>query len=362
MIQIVPEFTIKPLEYITPSRAVTLEHCVYQLLLRDAIGKELIPPSANTVFGTAIHKALELATKQYIAARADAELLIDNLLQKTEERCKQMGYSFLTPLSRNVWHYGVKRESAIRKVLQLGGTARTINNNSGSPNNEPAVQVERDMVSSRFKLRGKVDAVFNQPDGAILVDYKTGAIFDEDEQGERHLKEAYLAQMKLYAYLHFEATGQFPGKIYLEPLAGKEVIVEINLSDCSSYAQKVDQRVDNVNYHITHLDANGLQASDTIVCKMCQMRPACRFYQPAFNADKFADIFGKLSAVKTLNNGSFIIVLNNESGESRITGLTQIDAESLDIGNEYRFFNVKPVNKQKPLFVIAPTTSIFKIN
>ena len=77
------------------------------------------------------------------------------------------------------------------------------------------------------QLRGCADVVFESAQGVELIDYKTGKIFDEDEDGNCTVKEKYWQQLHLYAAMHQDCTGTWPVKGHLVP-GQRQLEIRIN--------------------------------------------------------------------------------------------------------------------------------------
>jgi len=362
MIQLITPVKLEPIPYITPSNASAIEQCAYQLIVRRYVKKNLLAPSATAEFGTAIHKALELSVKQTFSNRPDVEHFVDDILRQAEDSCYKRGYEFLTPFSNQVRNYGVRRELAIRKILSFSSSAFTSFSTGSIVKSHNHVEVERDFTSKRFKIRGKIDTILHQPNGAVLVDFKTGSVYDEDENGERSLKVNYANQLKLYAYLYYEETGKFPVDAYVETLMGKVVHVNFTLEECYEYAQSLDEQLKAVNQFVQTNQIDALKPISVDVCRWCSVRPACNFYQPTYEGMGLVDSFGRLTAINKLINGRYSISLTNVNGVTRVIGILTSDVEEMKIGYEYRFFNLRAISTHKSsLLSFTTSSSIFEV-
>lgn len=362
MIQLITPVKLEPIPHITPSNASTIGQCAYQLIVRRSIKKNLLPPSAIAEFGTAIHKALEQSVKRSFSNRLDVEQFVDDILRQSEDRCRERGYEFLIPFSNQVRNYGVRRELAIRKIVSTSTSAFTSSSTVSIVKSHNHVEVERDFISKRFKIRGKIDTILHQPGGAVLVDFKTGSVYDKDENGERSLKVNYANQLKLYAYLYYEETGEFPVDAYVETLMGNVVHLNFTLKECFDYAQSLDEQLNNINQLVQTNRIDALKPTNVDVCRWCSVRPACNFYQPAYERTGLVDLFGRLTAINKLINGNYSISLTDLNGVTRVLGVLASDVEKLQMGYEYRLFNLRTTSTHKgSLFSFTTSSSIFEV-
>ncbi|PQA55667.1 PD-(D/E)XK nuclease family protein [Siphonobacter curvatus] len=359
MIQTIIPVKPEPIPHITPSNATTIMQCAYQIIVRRSTKKHFLPPSATMEFGTAIHKAFELSVKQSFTNRHDVERFVDNIVHQAEESCQKRGYDFLTPFDNQVRNFGVKRELAIRKIESTTSLTNGYSSTTPTLKSHNYIEVEREFTSKRFKIQGKIDAILHRPDGDVLVDFKSGSIYDKHDNGERSLKISYENQLKLYAYLYYEATGKLPIGICVETLTGSVVNLSFTLEQCVEYAQNLDEQLSKVNQLIHTNQIDALKPINIDVCQWCSVRPACNFYQPVNKRTGFVDLFGRLTAINKLLNGNYSISLTNFNGTTRIVGILAIDAEKLQIDYEYRLFNLRSIKVS--LLSFTTSSSIFEV-
>jgi hypothetical protein len=138
---------------------------------------------------------------------------------------------------------------------------------------------EKEFIALDGKLRGRIDLV----QGDEIIDYKTGALFENDTgDGLPLLKAAYVRQLRIYAYLVRSATGKWPRRGLLFPLAGSAVIVDIEPTQCETEAAEAVKLLERYNnLVVSGTEALGLASPSPEACRWCSFKTIC----PAFWAN-----------------------------------------------------------------------------
>lgn len=223
--------TIKPLKYITPSQVFALEKCFLQVAFGlDEQYNSYRTYSHRARLGSITHTILEKVSKGILRDKNEAEWK-SSLLRLWDEEVKKHDQEILASESEQHdgmaerWpRYNLQKALTIRKSLEIAASLQknAARKNKGSWDTEQYVQ------AFNGKLRGRADAIYQSEQGIEIIDYKTGNIYDEDENGNSHLKTGYRRQILLYAAMYHGETGQWPVRGHITPLVGQQVTIEID--------------------------------------------------------------------------------------------------------------------------------------
>jgi hypothetical protein len=124
------------------------------------------------------------------------------------------------------------------------------------------------------KLVGKPDVV----EGDAIVDYKSGAIFDETEEGPS-IKAGYARQLRIYGSLVHENLGRWPTKGILLPMLGEKAEIGLTPEACRAEAEAAVALLDQVNGNIASASCPSELASPSAdACGRCPFRMLCPAY------------------------------------------------------------------------------------
>jgi hypothetical protein len=136
---------------------------------------------------------------------------------------------------------------------------------------------EEDIVGFGGKLKGKPDL----GRGDEIIDFKTGNIYEvaDEEDTSPALKQAYVRQLRLYAYLIHEATGRWPRRGLLYPIAGPPVEIDVDPPACVQEATEAVALLDRYNALAAQAsDPAALASPSPDACRWCPFKMLC----PAF--------------------------------------------------------------------------------
>lgn len=311
------------------------------------------------MMGTAIHKLLEESGKGEIGDSADLDRCFDQILQDIEKRTAKVS-SHLFPLKRTIADYEVRRIRAFDKAKEIIEARK-----------QPTVgavttsDFEVWLCSLDGQVGGYVDELKNCEDGTSVRDFKTGAIVEQTEEGQT-IKEAYAVQLKLYAALFAETSGNFPVRLELVPLQGQPVEVPFSPEECRQLLDTARNLLQTINLRVESEDYLGLSSPSPANCGFCAYRPICPVYLQTIEAcpAEFVDKIGKLESVGQLRNGTMLISIKVASGELvhlrgvGLNGNTHPALQNLTTGDRVGLFNIAKAGDGS--FVETKLTTIYQ--
>jgi CRISPR/Cas system-associated exonuclease Cas4 (RecB family) len=215
----------------------------------------------------------------------------------------------LVPFSKNARNYEVKRQQCLKIVRN------SFNLSYSTPQSDNGSIKSEFWVESKDKIiGGKIDEIRSNNTGLDIIDYKTGAIIDEDLLGCK-VKIQYQIQMKLYAALYNEHQGVFPDRLIIKGLDGEEYEIPFDKDECIELLFQAKKKFREINQIINEGRGWELLASPSAAnCKYCQFRPVCRNYWRTRGDGKEwnLDVWGKIVEVKELRNGIRVLLKNKD--------------------------------------------------
>lgn len=347
----------KRIKRISPSQFYSMRNCAYKSLLAEAFEKTpLLPISPNAHYGTILHKMLDSISKGEIKdeskfnTRFDAEILL------METDLTQKGYDYFVPLQMNIRDFGIKK-------IQLKKHFRA-SNELPLRLSEVKCTSENWFESKDKLIGGYLDLTIEGLDRIEIVDFKTGAItegiFDDAGESYQEIKGAYRDQLKLYAYLYFDATGKFPTHLSLVDLSKQKFNVEFSEEECKTLFSQAKNLLNETNASIETHEFKAHPSESN--CKFCLYRPACSFYLNHLTADdSFNDVCGCIKDVVKYQNGNVTVFVERGSHRISVTGFAhdKYDYFNNNKNREIKLFNLK---KESTDFVysVGKTTKIYE--
>jgi hypothetical protein len=168
------------------------------------------------------------------------------------------------------------------------------------------------------KIAGRVDYLADLPEGTVIKDYKTGAIFEKNEDlpepQEPELKSDYVVQLQLYAGVYYENTGRWPVSLQIIPLSGRAEAVPIVPEQCLALLQQARSKLDEINALLSTANAAALARPAKDTCKYCGFRPSCPPYRQASGLaaaeDWPPDVASDIMSASASTGGSLLRLMN----------------------------------------------------
>jgi RecB family exonuclease len=357
------ELQIAAVTRVSPSRYAYLRSCALYEACRSAGQKPLLPTSPLSQIGGIAHRLLERAAKGEFAQSSMVEPAWHEMVEGAEARMNASPLdSRFVPLRKNVRQYEVLRIQACRKAEWISTNVAAVSGFVATGTGHSR-QFEVWLQSSDGMVGGYVDCLEETPEGAIIRDYKTGAILETAEaESQPRIKSAYAVQLHLYAALYWSSRGRWPNRLELIPLLGPAVVVPFEPNDCLELLDQAKQRLRTINSRIrTILTRHGsiaeLAMPSDEACRFCEFRPGCKAYwdhRAGIDATEWPiDLRGRVVRQKTFAAGTTTIEISNvdDTVRYRITGLRATRYPELRTNQEGAFVSAYNLRRQ-----MAPAT------
>jgi hypothetical protein len=225
-------------------------------------------------------------------------------------------------------------------------------------------------------VQARIDAVLPSPEGPVLKDYKSGAIFVDDSERLPVLKISYEKQLRLYAALYASSIGRWPVRLEVVPLNGIPCSVIFNKKDCLLLLEEAKELLQKVN-GIIKQDAHAPQELTRRLgvpsqenCAYCPYRPGCGPYRSAVLKSEFLsgrprDLYGRIVEILQLGNGKILIAIKTKDDLRRIRGVTAGPNRhpvlpQLKAGDDLAAFNLR-AGGSKDILLESSFTVIYKV-
>lgn len=319
------QIKLKPLRHISPTTLSSLKQCQLKAVLISNHIPHLLPKSPSQRLGIIVHHVIELYTKTETGS-GDFQKLWDNCVHDQEAQMREKWFErHLIPLSNTASDFYVKK-------IQCSSLLRAREKSSRLEISEAiAVRHEQWLNSKDGLVVGCADEIrYERPDeGATLIDYKTGSICEDSEEGG--ILPQYKDQLKLYAALFYEETDQWPARLTITGLDGSRRLVDFERKNCLALLQASKDVLCELNKRIeTETEAPDLLANPKPEnCLYCHFRPICKAYflkRKTSNGEGWSnDIWGTLAEKKVLLNGlgkiSLIPISGGANNQIRVRSL-----------------------------------------
>lgn len=306
---------VKQFRRVSPSRYTGMKACLLREVWTASGNEPLLPPSPLAELGSVIHRLLEAAGRGQLDGGANEKIEAtweELLLQAEKKMTKSALRKHQVPLCKSIPDYEVRKLRACRKAAEIAHDAFFFQDGLHKQSSEPT-GFELWVESHDGLVGGYIDRVTITKDGAVLSDYKSGAISEfATEEGSGEIKQAYKEQLKLYAALYRLSNGAWPVRLEVVPLQGAPVEIgfepeesERLLSDARSFLHVANGRIAEVEGGGATID--GLASPQAVHCRLCLFRPACKAYWIARQLkpqEKWpADVSGFIRETTRLRNG-----------------------------------------------------------
>lgn len=296
-------------------------------------------PTAPQLLGTISHAVLEALTETRAIIQPHWELELEALWSRATSDAvgRIAGTSDAAP---KTWDgYAIK-------LARLRKAARRLHEVLAPLGPDAELLTEQSLVAADGRIRGRPDLIARAPGVHWLLDYKTGAVLSRDS---REPRESYVRQLRLYAYLQAETTGEWPDRAFLVPLQGSVVEVDIDRTQCIDLARDALKLLEAFNAHAPKPQPPS-PAPET--CRWCPYAAKC----PAFWkhcdeawAPTVLATAGRISAVTRPRLGGVSLTVDAQAGSltQTATSVRAVSAEDhpavadLRAGQEVAFVGLR---------------------
>ncbi|TKH04818.1 PD-(D/E)XK nuclease family protein [Peribacillus simplex] len=342
--------TIKlgPLKRISASRFFEMQLCSFREVLVSNGVEKLLPSSPNAYFGSAAHSFLQKVELGIIYKVEDFENeWLKTLSQIEQLLLKSKIEKHLVPLSKSVNQYEIRKRLLFKKASSLITSGRPKLNTTSN-----LIQgIERWYETRDGVVGGYLDKVLFTESGYEIIDYKTGAIIDENTL---EIKDSYKYQLFIYAALFYENLNDWPSAIKIQGLNGEEFSINYCKDECVKLLDQARELFYHVNDLVTRF-VNYTELQKHLAkptpehCRYCGFRPLCNAYWKMRESSpqlKWGnDIRGQFKSLTTLGNGTHLLKIKSGLKTYKIRGLKP-DRHRIVDGSFVSIYNLSADNNE----------------
>jgi hypothetical protein len=337
-----------PIKFIQPSQVFFWGKCplkaVFSAEYKD---RPLFPKHPDSELGSLIH--LFIQKKKYWAINSE-----ESFEEKWKTEIEKIDRAYLANKLQKIY-YPIKWYSkyySVKKILLKKSLLKeSKQNKSGS-----TFTIRREQWRDDGKdIGGKIDyMVLNEKNEIIEIgDTKTGKIF-EFVGKKKVLKEAYIKQLQLYAYI-IKCNQDFYPTCFIKDVSGNKYELDIDETDINIEIEKAVALKNRINKCIEESNYSSLANPCLDHCSMCDYRPACNSYKEKYInnlSNKRVDVFGEIVKIEGVDKKDISLKIDTKT----ITLKGVLIPEKLNIGENIYIFNLFcPENENAILYAIKET-------
>ncbi len=292
-----------------------MQACLLREVWTAAGNEPLLPVSPLAELGSVIHRLFEAAGRGQLHGgrkeKVDAtwnELVLDAERNMARSTLRQ----HQVPMSKSIPDFQVRKLRACRRAAEIAHDA--FRAYDGRSRQSPqSTGFELWVESDDGQVGGYIDRVTMTEEGAVLCDYKSGAVLDPGTgDGSSEPKRPYKVQMELYAALYRLKSGVWPIRLEIVPLQGTPVEVRFDPENAKRLLAEARVFLRSANKRIAEAEDGSTEIIDlasprSMYCRLCLFRPACQAYWFAKRQESQEkwpiDVEGFLRETTRLRNG-----------------------------------------------------------
>jgi CRISPR/Cas system-associated exonuclease Cas4 (RecB family) len=300
-----PPLVLKELEKFTPSNLNWILRCPIRALYANSDNRLYLKQSASaySMIGNVIHRVNEDFTNRKITSEEQFEA-------RWREHENQENAKGLKSIVKN---YGVLKSLTRYNIFTLLSKSTSL----GKATAKFELLPEEGLKDQYNKIEGKLDLLILKGGKPFEVrDHKTGNIYnveakqslegEETESSDEYIKEDYLKQLLLYAWLVKHTYNSFPEKLTIVTNDGALHRLDFTSEDVYRLIDEI-----NVLKGIIKIDNADNLANPTVEnCKFCNFRFGCK-YKVLPDPDPVGDISGHVISIKRYPYQSLEFRLDN---------------------------------------------------
>ena len=268
-------------------------------------------PSAASVLGIASQKLYQELWDGSFLDGEDVRIQLETMWdeQVAAGFTKMQEAAFGEVPNPKTWpYYQVKRISTILDVVKM---VNDYEPHTGSSSTETRSEVW--LSGHGGLIVGQADVIHIGKDGAEIIDYKTGRIFESDESSDdvSALKPAYERQLLIYSDLYHEMSGEWPIRATISSLNEGSYSMTPDPAKAEEISSDAIKLLERFNDQATTDSFEASPSEDA--CQYCQFKAICPDYL-------------QISEVTWRSNGTYIRGTVTEVDEAgfwiRLTGVT----------------------------------------
>lgn len=327
------------------------EECAFPAIVSQAIRDDLLdkyvvlPNSVAAIRGTIIHKLFEERAKGQISSEEEYEDRWQHLVDKYELEIKQ-NYPTLRNFLINDFD---KMYESCDAAMQIEPSNSS--NSNRSLNSIPQVEV---FVSIPNILNGKIDRIKIHKDKIEIIDYKSGAITDENGV----IKKPYIYQLNLYALCYESHYKKTVCKLTLLQTSNlEEYNVVFDRAKYLEIINHIQDDISQINDSLLSQNIADLQNANEEHCRYCFCRHFCKTYMSSsFRSDTIVD-----GVVTDASSNELITLEDKEGGTFYVNKLHDVSIDDWHglIGKHLVFVNVS--SRIENVYKRTDRTLIFEI-
>lgn len=307
-----PHLTLQLLKTISPSSFGALRACPLRAVWATHF-VPLLPSSPKARLGSVVHRLWEAAARGKIQDELTFDQMWDSEIQVEEQKMlRDWKEAHLVPLQNSVSDFEVRRLRCRQQLARWRiGSGRA------------SLKAELTVIDSTKTIKGRIDLIRTETDGAHLIDLKTGSIFGPDES----VKSEYSQQLKLYAALYHQQAGEWPVSLTLRSADDVNHKLNWTSNECNTLLEEAQQLYSQINGLIQQGVQEGMLAQPNPQnCCYCPFRPSCSPYwhtrQTAPQKDWPIDARGDVKHLVRLGNGKLKLTLLQNGEIIHVRGLS----------------------------------------
>lgn len=279
------------LAVVSPSRLRALRECALRVAFSQASTTSGAQSDAQLI-GDAAHAALAAALSPGPPFRARLETLTADFLSTLEAASGGRAVRRARPAAARL---KVVARRAIFLIEEAGPAAEIL--------------AEQRLSTKDGRLVGVVDLIVTSPTLSAIVDFKTGAVLDEEGELAQHLQD----QLALYCYLEHERSGTWPTQALILRFGGSPVEWSVDPAVCRAIADEARALMDTyANWVGTSPPASPSERA----CRFCAFAPKCQAFWDAFDPTWAAPaaVEGRIKWIEESSAGGATIQLSEATG------------------------------------------------
>lgn len=339
---------MEPIKFISPSSLFYWHKCPLKAIFsREYRNQQFLPKHPDADLGDLVHRFFEKKKEWEIFSKDAFEIKWKSEVQIIDQSYfKSKLQKIYFPIKWSAKYF------AIKKVLLRNSLLKEA---ESSPKKQSTNIKYEEWIDDGKDIGGFVDfMIINGKNEVVeIVDFKTGKIFEFVEK-RKVIKEAYLQQISLYAYIVKCKQDYYP-KCCIKDIKGNKYPIEINEKALKEIYELAIELKSRINKSIEDLNFEMLANPVIENCINCEYRPVCSKYKSALINNfesKRVDIFGVVVDVKGVDKVEMKIKVNNKYLVLR--GVTMCD--KINIGDRIYVYNLFcPDESSRILFAMKET-------